>query len=74
MPMTLSSCSDGDGVTLPSNYNTGRYRRVEIRPNEKIDGLASKVKPLNGMHGSPLPVVPGDSSLTPVLGAACRKC
>ena len=63
MPMSLSSCSDGDGVTLPSNYNTGRYRRVEIRPNEKIDGLASKVKPLNGMHGSPLPVVPGDSSL-----------
>ena len=63
MAPSLSSCGDDDGVTLPSNYNTGRYRRVEIRPNEKIEGLASNVKPLNGMHGSPLAVVPGDTDL-----------
>ena len=59
---TLSSCGD-EGVTLPTNYNTGRYRRVDIRPNEPVEGLAAFVKPLNGMHGSPLPVVPGDGSL-----------
>jgi hypothetical protein len=58
----MSACTD-EGVTLPSNYNTGRYRRVEIQPNEKVTGAASNVKALNGMHGSPLPVVPGDKNL-----------
>lgn len=61
--LTMASGCGDEGVTAPTHYNSGRYRRVEILPNENVQGAGSTVKPLNGMHGSPVSVVPGDESL-----------
>ncbi|MEZ4268382.1 MAG: hypothetical protein R3F39_18615 [Myxococcota bacterium] len=58
----MTGCGD-DGVVLPSNINTLKFRSISIAPNLKAEAPVDKVKPLNGMQGAPLPIVPGDPSL-----------
>jgi hypothetical protein len=57
-----AGCGD-DGVLLPSNINTLKFRSISIAPNAKAEAPVDRVMPLNGMLGAPVPLVPGDASL-----------
>jgi hypothetical protein len=52
-----------DGVLLPPNINTLKFRNISVAPNLKAEAPVDRVRPLNGMLGAPLPVVPGDANL-----------
>jgi hypothetical protein len=61
-PATLSGCGDV-AVTLPADYNVGRFRRFVIKAPELEAGRTQFVFPLNGMHGSPKPIIAADADL-----------
>jgi hypothetical protein len=65
---TLTVGCTEDGVTLPEEYNTQRFREIVIDTQSLVDidgklGTAT-MRPMNGMHGSPLAIVPEDPDLT----------
>lgn len=60
---TLTAGCGDDGVVLPANINTLKFRSIAIAPNVKAEAPVDRVMALNGMQGAPLPVVPGDASL-----------
>lgn len=55
------ACTE-DGVNLPANYNTLKFRDIAIDSNKSLDleGIGL-VRAMNGIHGSTVPVVPGDN-------------
>ncbi|MCB9728459.1 MAG: hypothetical protein H6744_04015 [Deltaproteobacteria bacterium] len=60
--VTGPGCGD-DGVLLPSNINTLKFRNIAVAPTQKAEAPVDVVRPLNGILGAPVPVVPGDASL-----------
>ena len=67
--MLLSSvlvigCTE-DGVTLPDDYNTQRFREIVIDTQSPVSAEDNgTMRPLNGMHGSPIAIVPTDPDLS----------
>ncbi|MGM0578746.1 MAG: hypothetical protein ACQEXJ_23695 [Myxococcota bacterium] len=62
LALAAASCGE-DGPALPENLHTQKFRTVTVAPNQKLEGASGTVRPLNGMHGAPEPVVPGDADL-----------
>lgn len=59
---TAPSCTE-EAFLLPEDYTPGRTSQFVIKPAEQIQGAAATVRPLNGMDGSPEPIVEGDCDL-----------
>jgi len=60
----IFGCTE-DGVTLPEDYNTARFRKIVIDTQALVDVPGTEtMRPMNGMHGSPLAIVPTDPDLT----------
>ena len=58
-----AACGD-EGVTLPENYNTHKSAgRLTVSPADKMPAPRDRVAGLNGLNGSPVPVVAGDPKL-----------
>ncbi|MDP6946951.1 MAG: hypothetical protein QF464_22570, partial [Myxococcota bacterium] len=68
---SLLGCFE-DGVTLPTDFNTLKYREIEIQYTQSPKAPYGDVRALNGVHGSPLHVVPGDANLKSLYWA--RSC
>ena len=61
---SVTGCTE-DGVTLPDDYNTQRFREIVIDTQAPVaDESISRMRALNGMHGSPMAIVPTDPDLT----------
>ena len=60
----VAGCTE-DGVTLPEDYNTQRFREVVIETQSPVSVEGTEtMRSLNGMHGSPKAIVPSDPDLT----------
>ncbi len=57
----VTGCNE-DGLTLPEDFNGGRYRKITISATSKQIGQT--VTPLTGMDGAPKPILTGDYDLT----------
>lgn len=59
---TLVGCTE-DGINLPDQYNTLKYRQIDIRFSTKQEAPFDEVRSLTGVHGAPIAPVAGDADL-----------
>jgi hypothetical protein len=63
----LGARNCGEGTLLPEGFNTGRYRSISVSTT-RLEAPLNVVIPLNGLVGSPKPVVPNHADLSPAYG------
>lgn len=52
-----------EAPALPEGIQTLKFRTIRVAPTDELAPPVDRVRALNGMHGAPEPVVPGDADL-----------